>query len=147
MALAALACIAGGMGACSKGSDSAEVTGVSNTLLVVNVLPFRFGEIGTCNEFQLSVSATDASGAVVAVDSAVWTSGDSTSISVTRTGGLITSHQASSAVTINVTAWAGKKFGGATALWDASIDAVQILDAHGNPYPEPPCPGGTAPNP
>ena len=144
-ACAALVCCAAGVGACSKSSDTATVTGVgNNTVLVLSPQPLRFGEIGTCNQFQLWVTATDASGNSVAVDSSVWTSGDSTAISVTRTGGLLTSHHATSAITITVTAWAGTKFGGATSLWDASPNAVQILDPNGNPYPEPPCPNGSA---
>ena len=144
LGLAALVCSAASIGACSKSSNSAAVTGVGNALLVVGMEPVRFGEIGTCNQFQLWVTATDASGNAVAVDSSVWTSGDSTAISVTRTGGLLTSHHASSTVTITTTAWAGTKSGGATSFWVASVNAVQILDPNGNPYSEPPCPGGSA---
>jgi hypothetical protein len=144
LAFAAVVCLAAGVGSCSKSSTITAVTGVGNTLLVLSVQPSRFGEIGTCNQFQLSVTATDANGKAVVIDSSVWTSGDSTAISVTRTGGLLTSHFASSAVTITTTAWAGTKFGGATSLWTASPNAVQILDPNGNPYPEPPCPDGSA---
>jgi hypothetical protein len=144
LALVAVVCFAGGVASCSESSTTAQVTGVDNTRLVLVVQPIRIGEIGVCNQFQLWVTATDPNGTTVAVDSSVWTSGDSTAISVTRTGGLLTSHHASTTVTITVTAWAGAKFGAATSLWDASPGAVLILDPNGNPYPEPPCPDGSA---
>ena len=143
LALATLV-VAAGVGSCSKSSNPAAVTGVGNSLLALSLQPLRFGEIGPCNQFQLWVTATDANGNAIAIDSSVWTSGDSTAISVTRTGGLLTSHHSSSVVSITVTAWAGTRFGGATGLWSASADAVQILDPNGNPYPEPPCPGASA---
>lgn len=142
--LSAAACAAVGLAACSRSGSDAAVTGVKSNLLVVGMQPFRFGEIGACNQFQLWTTATDATGDTIAVDSSVWTSGDSSSIAVTRTGGLLTSHHASPAITITVTAWAGTKSGAATGLWVASADAVQLLDPNGNPYPEPPCPERTA---
>jgi hypothetical protein len=144
IALAALVCLAGGVGSCGKSSATDGVTGVASPRLVVTIQPFRSAEIGVCNQFQLWVTATDENGNAVAVDSSAWTSGDSTAISVTRSGGLLTSHHASSTITITITAWAGTRFGGATGLWIASPNAVLLLDPNGNPYSEPPCPEGTA---
>jgi hypothetical protein len=135
------AACAAGIAACSGSRDATAPSGTgSSSLLVVAVQPFRFGTIGVCNQFQLWVTAADATGNVVAVDSTQWTSSDSTTISVGPGSGLLTSRNRAGSVTITATAWGGGKFGAGSSIWVASPFAVQLLDPNGNPYPEPPCP-------